>query len=371
MNVKAIIKNQIKDYQDRHLIKVRRAHEMNKFRDPRREAIYKAVELTDEQKRQIDNLYITNYGEKIPYIWHQHFTAFTGKFDPAYFPELLYIPEFEYFMNHKRQYCDVFEDKNVLSMISKGVGIKTPNVVASSANSVLRDNRYNVIKLNDVISMMGDDVWFVKPTVESGSGKGCRLINIHDHDFSDTVRSLGSDYVIQERIICSDSIRKLHAESVNTFRVMTYIWGGKIEVAPLVMRIGQGDSVLDNAHAGGMFIAINNDGSLHDTAFTEFRQMFKEHPDSHIVFEGYKINNLDKVIDSAIKIHSAIPQIGVVNWDFTIDQNEDPVLIEANMIFGGIWLFQMAWGCGPFGEKTPEILQWMKKQKNTVRSKRL
>ena len=28
-------------------------------------------------------------------------------------------------------------------------------------------------------------------------------------------------------------------------------------------------------------------------------------------------------------MHTSIPQLGVYNWDFTIDEDETPVLIEA------------------------------------------
>ena len=59
-------------------------------------------------------------------------------------------------------------------------------------------------------------------------------------------------------------------------------------------------------------------------------------------------------------MHANIPQIGSVNWDFTIDDSETPVLIEANVSGGSIWLSEMAHGCGPFGDKTPEVLQWLR-----------
>ena len=39
-----------------------------------------------------------------------------------------------------------------------------------------------------------------------------------------------------------------------------------------------------------------------------------------------------------------LPEIGVVNWDFTVDHNNNPVLIEANIGGGSIWLTQMANG---------------------------
>lgn len=53
-------------------------------------------------------------------------------------------------------------------------------------------------------------------------------------------------------------------------------------------------------------------------------------------------------------------RFGVVNWDFTLDENECPVLIEINSDLGGsIWMTQMANGVGPFGENLEEILCWI------------
>ena len=111
---------------------------------------------------------------------------------------------------------------------------------------------------------------------------------------------------------------------------MTYIWKGQIDVVPVVMRIGRNGNYLDNAHAGGMFIALDKDGTLHKHAFTEFREVFLRHPDTHLRFEGYQIPLLPKVVEAAQRMHTAIPQLGVVNWDFTIDEEGNPVLIEAN-----------------------------------------
>ena len=52
--------------------------------------------------------------------------------------------------------------------------------------------------------------------------------------------------------------------------------------------------------------------------------------------------------------------IGVVNWDFTIDSNGEPILIEANLDGGSIWLIEMAHGKGPFGDNTEDVLKWLR-----------
>lgn len=352
-----------------------RRHEIKKFKDKRRKDIYSRVYLPMNKKKDIDNLYIKNYGKTIPYVWHKYYTAFTGNFDKYYFPELLYIPEFERFMNNNNSYVEAFSDKNILPMLANVAGVCMPETIYSCINGLVQDSEHNIVSLQDVYILEGE--YFVKPTVETSSGIGCQVINLKNGNDSITNTKLskilklkGDNWVIQKRIKCHDSIEKIYPHSVNTFRIMTYIWKSEICVAPVIMRIGQGGANVDNAHAGGMFIAIDADGSLHDKAFTEFNLTFEEHPDTHLTYKGYKIPLFPNVLKAAIKCHSFIPQVGCINWDFTIDEMGNPILIEANIRGGGIWMFEMAHGTGIFGEKTPEILRWIRKMEHTKKSDR-
>lgn len=110
MSLKTTVKNTIYDTTEDLL--AGRAHkaEIAKFRDPKRVAILEQVELTDGQKRAIDDFYVENYGKKISYTWHRHNLAISGNFDVRFFPELLFIPEFERYMNQPSEYATVFED---------------------------------------------------------------------------------------------------------------------------------------------------------------------------------------------------------------------------------------------------------------------
>ncbi len=129
---------------------------------------------------------------------------------------------------------------------------------------------------------------------------------------------------------------------------------------------------MDNGSAGGIFIAVDDDGTLHTNARTEFGLSFSEHPDTHIVFQGRKVLFTEKVIAAAKKLHSQIPQVGMINWDFTIDQDGSPVMIEGNMHYGGgIWLIQDSHGRGVFGDNTTEVLRWMRDTKKVKRVERV
>lgn len=67
---------------------------------------------------------------------------------------------------------------------------------------------------------------FIKPSVETGSGKGCSVIDIHNgidsvsgETVDDLLKHIGNNYVVQERLVCHSSIQKIYSHSVNTFRV--------------------------------------------------------------------------------------------------------------------------------------------------------
>ena len=64
-------------------------------------------------------------------------------------------------------------------------------------------------------------------------------------------------------------------------------------------------------------------------------------------------------------MHITVPQLGVVNWDFTLNENGVPILIEANVVSGSVWLPQMAHGKTPFGDHTAEVLKWLRLMKKT------
>ena len=357
---------------DNATVNRKRKWEIKKFKDPRRVPIWSSVTLAQEQEKAIDKLYLENYGEKIPYTWHRHFTAYTGKFDVNYFPELLFIPEFEYYMNLNRAYVNAFYDKNVLPFFANRVNVAMPRNVLMGNRGLFCDPDYKCISKELALSVLHDiGEVFAKPSVDSSSGRGCVLLDMQNGvdrisgmKAEAVLESLGQNFVVQERLSCHESIANIYDKSVNTFRIITYRWKDRICHMPAIMRIGQGGSYLDNAHAGGMFIAIDDDGTLHDTAFTEFKNEFKEHPDTHFKFAGYKIPLFPEVLKAAYRMHEAIPQIGCVNWDFTINKEGEPVLIEANMKAGSIWLVEMAHGCGAFGQNTAEILQWIRKMKN-------
>ncbi len=367
--MKEFIKNMI----DKCIISYSKVNEIKKFKDFRRVKICNSCELTKKQKKAIDEYYLKNYEKKIPYIWHMHNYAFSGHFDVRYFPELLYIPEFERFMNFDKSMNDFLEDKNNLYTIQDYLNVKMPKKIISCQSGTYMDSDNNVIDKSEVIKKLYDiGEKFYKVSVDTCSGVGCKLLNFekgieknYNLKIEDLIDTLGTNFIIQERIKCHESLAEIYPDSVNTFRIITYRWKNKILHVPCMMRIGRNGSFLDNAHAGGIFIAIDDDGTLHEKAITEFKDEFYEHPNTNYVFKDKKIELFPNVLKKCISMHKQLPNVGVLNWDLTLDSEGDIVLIEINVNGGGIWAPQLCHGVPVFGDLTDEILRWTSLMKKT------
>lgn len=352
-------------YSHYHSIKT----EKIKMSDKRRQKIANSYKLTDEQKQEIDRYYLKYYGKKIPYVWHQYYSSYTGNFDVRYIPELLFIPEIERRFVPKN-YGEVLSDKNLLPLIIRNEnGVKTPKIIISCQNGQIRNGDMEFITFDQAAELLKNaGKVFLKPTINSNSGKGCAVLDIQNSvdqksgkELKEILKSQGKNFNIQELITNSKSLASLHPSSLNTLRITTYIWKGDIYHFPLLVRIGRGGNNMDNAHMGGMFVGLDDYGIIKNCAFTEFQERYYIHPDTKIKFDGYKIDETPQVIETVERLHQTIPQIGMISWDATIDDKSNVIIVEINTQGQTIWLSQMANGVGAFGENTEEILKWISK----------
>ncbi len=356
-------------------------YERLKYRGKKTRWIWKSVKLSKEQRRAIDKFYKENYGKRIPYTYHRLFTGFTGNFDVKYIPEMLYAPYLERFLTDL-SYTNVFTNKNLLTVFARGLNVKMPqNIIMCNAGKYY-DKDFNTITLAEAEALLHNaGKVFIKGTTESCGGQGCTIAEFIDGvntktnlSVAQTMSLLGANYCVQELLVCHESIRRIYPNSANTFRIITYILEGEIYHCPVIIRIGRGGGFTDNASAGGMFIAVNDDGTLHKSAFTKYREEYTVHPDTNFVFEGAKIEHVDKAITLAKRLQAAIPQVALVNWDVTIDESGEPVLIEANMKndvqSGSVRLPQMAHGKGAFGDNTAKVLQYIRRANKMSFTKR-
>lgn len=326
--------------------------------------LFKNQKLTPEQKKSIDDFYQENYGKKIPYWWHRLYTSYTGKFDCQYIPEFIYSTKLELKQNG-RLAAFYFENKNMLSVIFGGE-CKQPETILMCVEGRFFDSNREPISKTAAIDFMNNYTGqvFAKLAVDSNSGRGVSLLDLKkgidtksNKEISVIMQEMGKDFVLQKRILPHPAFKKIYPNAINTLRVITYMTKDEIKIAPIVMRIGQGGGVVDNAHAGGMFIGVTNNGELLEEAFTEYQERYTKHPDTGVVFKGYTVPGIPQIRETAIALHKKVPIFQFVSWDFAVDEEGEVVLIEANLHSQAVWISQMAHGKAMFGSDTAWMLK--------------
>lgn len=342
--------------------------ELKKIKDKRRTNLYQNVSFDDIQINEIQNFYKNNYGKNIDLRWHKLYQSYTGNYDYKYFPEILFSTKLEPKLCN-RTIAKQLADKSMVEILYSNVNdLYFPETTVLCASGIFYDKNKNIIskeKAKKIISNCGKKI--IKKINDSCSGRGVLLINMqngfdrkNNKNLDELLLEFSDNFIIQEQITNREDIRKIYNKSLNTFRVITYVCNGKIYHAPIVMRIGCAGNEVDNIHAGGLFIGLNDNGELLENAYTEFQTIYKSHPDSNVIFKGYNIKGIDRIINIAYKCHGLTPHMGIISWDFSIDNKDRIVLIEVNLTGQSVWFPQMAHGKGIFGENTKFMLNLIK-----------
>ena len=121
--------------------------------------------------------------------------------------------------------------------------------------------------------------------------------------------------------------------SVNTIRLQTVMDkdGNVIPFGPGV-RIGRVGNYVDNWAKGGVFVGIDaKTEKLKDMGILKPKYGTKvfEHPDTHIVFNGYHVPHYKEAEDLAVKLHKIMYRSHSIGWDIAITP-QGPVIIEGN-----------------------------------------
>lgn len=330
----------------------------------KKKPIYENIHWSVEQQRQFDTYWKGVYGRKISNKWHRLYESSSGVFSVDYIPEKLYTSKIEPALND-RQYAVALEDKSVIESLSKECGCIVPKTLLVCSKGQLYDHNREPTSLSEAVKCLKNKDIVVKPTVGSSSGRGLIFCGkdktIDEYYLENLLQKQGNDYIVQARIIQHPKYSIFNPSSINTIRIMTFIVNNGIHHVPLALRIGRANKNVDNIHAGGLVIGVEDDGSLlpvaYELGYGDKTTKYSKHPDSKVEFYNYKLPYIQNIIRSAYKVHGRYPHIGIISWDYTIDDKGNVVLIEANIMGQSIWIPQMIHGKGAFGVHTKEVLE--------------
>lgn len=269
--------------------------------------------------------------------------------------ELLnYIPEFFFFhvflsFYDSNKYGILIEEKNITEQIFRSLNIKQPDTIFKLTNNHiysadLEKKDFEQIKI-DLLQNEYKKI-FVKP-VDGQGGYGIYIFHRDEKGNyvtkgnielnKDFLNKIGEkrDYIVQKGLEQDDRISEIYPNSINTFRITTENKKGKVRVVCSVLRIGKGNSELDNCSQDGISLKIDvKSGKTGNYAIAEtMGEKFYKHPDTGFVFKEHVIPQWDKIKDFVINSAERLPQFTYLGWDIALTK-EGPLAIETNLGFG-------------------------------------
>jgi len=177
--------------------------------------------------------------------------------------------------------------------------------------------------------------FMIKP-VDGYCGNGVKKVTRESVPTLKRLKELtdASESILEELIVAGDEISRFHPQSINTIRMVTSInTDGQFSVLYAMLRIGIGDSVVDNIGSGGMGILIDiSTGKLKTKGLKTVNsiQFYDKHPDSGIAFLGYQLPKWQSVCNLAEKAHKTMEKQLILGWDFAWNQKEEWDVVEVN-----------------------------------------
>ncbi|MBQ3195292.1 MAG: hypothetical protein IJB65_02385 [Clostridia bacterium] len=316
--------------------------------------------LSKQQKEQIDNIY-KGFG-KYDYNTHRLVYSTTNRFDPYIMPEKLFRTEVELKLNSP-SFKNAWSDKSYFDFFFPDV--KFVNTIYRNIAGVLFDKDFNKADKQEAITFLQQlDSFVIKPSIDNGIGKGVRLVK-KGEDLDKVLASYGKDYVIQEVFRQHSTLSQFNKSSVNIVRYISLMIDGEVYPVMAALRCGAEGSFNDNCiteDGMGMFvIGIDNDGKLKSEAFHSCGKKINRCPNG-TEFNGVTIPSFDKMTKIVKNVHKYLGHFGFVGWDFVVDENGTPAIMEYNIKGPGVLYYQYA--NGPLlGKYTQTVLDYCKNKK--------
>ena len=127
-----------------------------------------------------------------------------------------------------------------------------------------------------------------------------------------------------------DELQAFHPQSLNSIRFVTLAYRGKAKAFGAFFRIGVGDMIIDNAHAGGMFAHIDiKTGIIDSEAITTRGLRVAKHPDTGLQIKGTQVPHWDEIVEYCLSAARQTRNI-ITGWDVVINDKGQVEMIEAN-----------------------------------------
>lgn len=318
------------------------------------------VQLTEEERKKIDDLHSRFSNLKLGYTFYKTAKAI-NEFDINYIQDTLY---FSYILRVLNPYevSKAFSNKGLYGFYFHSCN--RPFEPVRKINGTYYNYQNKPITQDEAIDLIIDynKEIIVKPISMTGGGRGIEFFEVYDKCIIQSIMSKSSDnFVVQGLVNQSEKTSIFNPTSLNCFRITTLLLNGEFSVLSRCLKTGAKNSKIDNIgvkDGGGIIVGIDADGQFNEYGITkDGRKTLKSACD--VIFKGYSLGDEMKKIEAFVKsLHEALPFCSIVGWDICLDENDNPLLIEVNLLEPGILYEQLC--TGPiFGKRTEEVLEYV------------
>lgn len=283
------------------------------------------------------------------------FTVSGGSLDPRYIPDNLWMRDIVPHFNDRR-FSRVLADKNLNSAFLPEA--KRPKTLFKSMSGQFCLDDFTPISREAALRLcQSEGRWVIKPTLNSFQGQNVRIFQgpLSPEAAEKLIARYETvDFIVQAAVVQHPVMNTFNASSINTLRVVTLIFQNKPHVLSTILRVGAPGSIVDNIGAGGFQFDVRADGSVSPIAYSS-RKGRPVHTDrsAEETFRNAFIPNYAAICETAKTMAKKVPHLRLIAWDFAIDTEGDPVLLEFNTQSPG----QNQETSGPsFGSMTEEVL---------------
>lgn len=319
----------------------------------------------EEEYKNVVVPFWKKFGIKPDVLWWKLYTSEKERIDPRYIPDDMW---FEYILPYysNTAFRRFGEDK-----CYHGIWFwdaKRPRTVVANVAGIFYDDHYIIISKQEAIQRcLAFGKFLIKPSIDSGEGRLIRFfddVNLTHQAIEETFDVFGSNFVVQEIINQHGALATLNESSLNTIRIVTFLFKNNVYVLSSILRLGANGSRLDNIGAGGYACAIQDNGYLSKYAVNRQSQ-WCEHNNNGIRFADVSVPSYTLAVSMAKQLHCRLGHFKIIGWDIGINEQAEPVLIEFNTNPG-----QNQYSCGPtFGDLTEEVLTDVFLTKSLLNSK--
>jgi hypothetical protein len=301
--------------------------------------------------------YWRKYNIRLNPKWHAFCASLNNIHSSKYIPENIFFNYITPSLNNNNM-AWAYNDKNMYDVFMQGITM--PKTVLRCMHGNLHDADYNLLDIGNYSNSLPDKEvdCFIKPTIDSGSGKNIKKCKIRDgkifideilQDINKLRSSYKGEFIIQEGMDQSLILSDIYPYSVNCIRSLSLRYENKIVVLSNLLKFGNNRHYVDNTGTGGVVCGVDKDGHVTEFGYDDKFNKILEHPFTRKPFKNITLPKFSDLETIVRQCHKRLPHFDLVAWDFGVDKFNKYVLIEYNLLFPGLNYHQVI--NGPIFEK--------------------